>query len=36
MKQIGRPSDRFSNIAVWNTDTRALWPFFREEVETSQ
>jgi peptide/nickel transport system substrate-binding protein len=36
MKQIGRPSDRFSNIAVWNTDTRALWPFFREEVETAQ
>jgi peptide/nickel transport system substrate-binding protein len=31
MSQIARPSDRFSNISAWNTDTRALWPFFREK-----
>ncbi len=36
MNQISRPSDRFSNIALWNTDTRALWPFFRTEVEATQ
>jgi len=36
MNLIGRPSDRFSNIAVWNTDTRALWPFFREAEEVTE
>jgi len=35
MNRIGRPSDRFSNITLWNTDTRALWPFFRTEVEAT-
>ena len=30
---IGRPSDRFSNIAQWHTSTNELWPFFREETQ---
>lgn len=29
MQQMGRPADRFSNIAIWNTSTSDLWPFFQ-------
>ena len=32
MTQIGRPADRFSNIADWNTDNSELWSFFYTEV----
>lgn len=27
--RIGRPSDRFSNIAEWHTESESLWPIFR-------
>lgn len=29
MNNIGRPSDRFSNIADWHTESDSLWPIFR-------
>jgi hypothetical protein len=29
MQQMGRPADRFNNIAIWNTSTSDLWPFFQ-------
>lgn len=32
MDNLGRPSDRFSNISSWHTSTNELWPFFREET----
>ncbi|MCD5381257.1 MAG: peptide ABC transporter substrate-binding protein [Candidatus Pacebacteria bacterium] len=31
MNNIGRPSDRFSNIAEWHTESDSLWPFFRND-----
>jgi len=29
INSIGRPSDRFSNIADWHTESDSLWPIFR-------
>lgn len=29
MNNIGRPADRFSNIADWHTESESLWPLFR-------
>ena len=29
---LGRPSDRFSNVTKWHTDTDSLWPIFRSEM----
>jgi len=29
MQQMGRPADRFNNVAIWNTSTSDLWPFFQ-------
>jgi ABC-type transport system substrate-binding protein len=31
MERIGRPADRFNNIALWNTSTSDLWPFFQRD-----
>jgi len=31
INHIGRPSDRFSNVAEWHTESDFLWPFFRNE-----
>lgn len=36
MNHIGSPSDRFSTVSEWNTDTRALWPFFRTDPEEAE
>jgi peptide/nickel transport system substrate-binding protein len=33
MLQIGRPADRFSNIADWNTASNELWPIFFKEAK---
>lgn len=33
MESLGRPSDRFSNVADWYTESESLWPAFREEIE---
>jgi peptide/nickel transport system substrate-binding protein len=33
MSKMGRPSDRFSNIADWHTESESLWPFFRKNME---
>lgn len=30
--RIGRPSDRFANIADWHTDSDTLWPIFRDDI----
>ena len=32
MYNVGRPSDRFSNIADWHTESEALWPIFRKDI----
>jgi len=32
IKNIGRPSDRFSNIADWHTESESLWPIFRDDI----
>ncbi|MFT7644763.1 MAG: peptide/nickel transport system substrate-binding protein [Candidatus Paceibacteria bacterium] len=32
MKKIGRPADRFSNIAEWHTESDSLWRLFRDEI----
>lgn len=32
MSSIGRPSDRFSNIADWHTESDSLWPLFRQDI----
>ncbi len=32
MRGLGRPADRFSNIADWHTETDSLWPIFRDEI----
>lgn len=32
MKNIGRPADRFSNIAEWHTETDSLWRLFRNDM----
>jgi len=29
MTNIGRPADRFANVATWNTATNDLWPIFQ-------
>ncbi len=31
INNIGRPSDRFSNVAEWHTESESLWPLFRNE-----
>jgi ABC-type transport system substrate-binding protein len=31
MNRLGRPSDRFSNISSWHTQTDSLWQMFRNE-----
>jgi peptide/nickel transport system substrate-binding protein len=33
MQQMGRPADRFNNIAIWNTSTSDLWPFFQTSTD---
>ena len=33
MKQIGRQSDRFANIADWHAKTESLWGLFRKQQE---
>jgi len=30
MKELGRPTDRFSNIALWYTENDSLWTIFRK------
>ena len=30
INNIGRPSDRFSNISEWHTESASLWPVFRD------
>jgi peptide/nickel transport system substrate-binding protein len=32
MQNLGRPADRFSNIADWHTQSDSLWPFFRKDM----
>ena len=32
MRNLGRPADRFSNIAEWHTESDSLWPFFRNDI----
>jgi len=32
MENLGRPADRFSNIADWHTESDSLWPFFRSDM----
>lgn len=32
MENLGRPADRFSNIADWHTESDSLWPFFRNDM----
>ena len=31
MNSLGRPADRFSNVADWHTKSVSLWPLFRNE-----
>lgn len=31
MNELGRPTDRFSNITQWYTESDSLWPIFRNE-----
>lgn len=31
IKNIGRPADRFSNVAEWHTESDSLWPLFRND-----
>lgn len=31
VKDIGRTADRFNSVAQWHTDTRSLWPIFRDQ-----
>lgn len=32
MEQLGRPSDRFTNIAAWHTESEPLWPLFQNDI----
>jgi ABC-type transport system substrate-binding protein len=32
MRDLGRPADRFSNIADWHTESDSLWPLFRNDI----
>lgn len=32
MKNLGRPTDRFSNATEWHTQSDSLWPIFRGEM----
>jgi len=32
MNNIGRPSDRFSNISEWHTESASLWTIFRQNI----
>lgn len=32
IKSPSRPSDRFSNIADWHTESDLLWPFFQKDI----
>ncbi len=32
MHNLGRTSDRFSNIAEWHTESDSLWPIFRNDM----
>jgi peptide/nickel transport system substrate-binding protein len=33
MNNLGRPADRFSNIADWHTESESLWPIFRSDIQ---
>ncbi|MBP6881441.1 MAG: peptide ABC transporter substrate-binding protein [Candidatus Pacebacteria bacterium] len=32
MTNLGRPTDRFSNVTQWHTENDSLWPIFRNEL----
>jgi peptide/nickel transport system substrate-binding protein len=32
MSNLGRPADRFSNIADWHTESDSLWTIFRNDI----
>jgi len=33
MSNLGRPADRFTTIADWNTESESLWPMFRGDAQ---
>lgn len=33
MQSLGKPADRFANIAQWHTQSESLWPIFRTDME---
>lgn len=32
MKNLSRPTDRFSNVTLWHTESDSLWPILRDDM----